>query len=358
MNYSYPVLEKYTYLNTSGIGLIPEEHMKAANAYNKDLLENGSIAFERWRMESYPRQRKLVAGFIGCKESELAFLPNYSFGLIAVMPILNRYKRVLLFRDDYPSLRDPFVLQDHEITWVDSLDGFFIDQDEIKKKLEEENIELLVLSHVQYLSGFKVDVEDLGKFCQERGIVFTVDGTQSIGRVPFDFESSGIDILITSNYKWMNAGFGSAFLCIRQAFLDKHPAKVAGYGSYVMKNGDFVYEPSILSYEGGHLNCSGLNILEASINQKNELGNKNLIHKGNALLESLIKGLDEIRYPILGESNLWHRAGIVCIPGDQESYEELRNKGVILTFRNGHFRLGPHFYNSEEDVKEFIRYLD
>ncbi len=358
LHYSYPVLDQYTYLNTSGIGLIPNEHMEAANAYNKDLLENGSIAFERWRSENYPRLRKLVSDFVGCSNSELAFLPNFSFGLVGLMPILVPFEKVLLYRDDYPSLRDPFVLHGFDVSWVDSEDGFFIDQDEIKRKLLNDNIRLLAISHVQYLSGFKVDVEDLGKFCRENGIIFVVDTTQSLGRIPINFNDSGMTIMISSNYKWMNAGFGSALMCIKQEFLEAHPAKVAGYGSYTFTEEGFIYKPSILSYEGGHLNCSGLNILEAAIAQKHELGFSETIIKGNELMKRLLEGLRQISYPIIGNENMDHRAGIVCVPGDEEKSSFLKEKNVILTFRNGHFRLGPHFYNSEEEIDNFLAILD
>ena len=358
MTYTYPVLERYLYLNTSGIGLIPEEHMEAANEYNLDLLQNGSMAFERWRAENYPRLRTLVSKFVGCKESELAFLPNYSFGLVALMPILNRYKKVLLYRDDYPSLRDPFVLHGFDVTWIESPDGFHIDEDEIKKSLLENGIKLLVMSHVQFLSGYCIGLEDLGKFCSENGITFIVDATQSLGRVPIDFDASGMDIMISSNYKWMNSGFGSGVLCIKEKFLEENPAKVAGYGSYIFSDEGFVYKPSILSYEGGHLNCSGLNILEASIKQKNQEGLDNQIAKAQQILVELIDGLKGINHPFLGGANHAHRAGIVCIPGNEDVFNHLKKNNVVVTFRNGHFRLGPHFYNSSEEIERFIGILE
>ncbi len=355
--YTYPALDRHAYLNTSGIGLIPEEHIQASRDFNDDLLLNGSLAFEKWRAEDYPRIRTKASEFIGCKESELAFLPNFSFGLIAILPIIQVHKKVLLYRDDYPSLRDPFVLGDYEVSWVESPDGFFIDTEEIKGKLLKEDIQLFVISHVQYLSGFCIAVDELGAFCQENGITFVVDTTQSLGRTELNFERSGIDILISSNYKWMNSGFGSGVLCIRQKFLEENPAKVAGYGSYTMENGDFFYEPSILSYEGGHLNCSGLNMLDASLSLKKEIGAQKIIQKGDDLLEYLILQLASIDYPILGDNSLENRAGIVCIPGNSDQFEELRKANIQVTFRNGHFRIGPHFYNKLKDIDTLINSL-
>jgi cysteine desulfurase / selenocysteine lyase len=358
MNYSYPALDISNYLNTSGIGLIPEEHIEAGNSYNQDLLKNGSVAFERWRAENLPRLREKVSKFVGCSKEELAFLPNFTLGLISLMPLLLSYKKVLLFKDDYPSLRDPFVLNDFDITWVSSEDGFYFDVELIKKLLLGNDIKLLAISHVQYLSGFKVDIEDLGNFCRQHEITFLVDSTQSLGRVPFSFSSSNIDILISSNYKWMNAGFGSGILCIRKEFLEKNPAKVAGYGSYIMESGQFYYEPSILSYEGGHLNCNGLNLLEAAIDQKNEIGLPNIIAKGDELLKALLDGLNNLNIEILGGASMDFRAGIACIPGTHKQHGYLKQNRVIVTFRNEFFRLGPHFYNDLEDIDSFISIMD
>ncbi len=354
---NYPALNTYTYLNTSGIGLIPDEHLASAEEFNRELNQMGSLAFEKWRAEKYPELRKMVCEFVNCKNSELAFLPNYSFGLVSLLPQLKNYRKVLLYKDDYPSLRDPFVLGDYVVHFVESQDGFFIDPEEIKQKIINEGIQLFAISHVQYLSGFKADIDILGRFCKENNVVFLVDATQSLGRVNIDFDSLNTDILISSNYKWMNGGFGSGIMCIKDSFLKANPPQVAGYGSYLMKDGKFGYEPSTLSYEGGHLNCTGLNLLGVSLAQKNRIGPEKIINWDDQLLSSLVKGLDSIGQEILGPPDLSNRAGIVCVKGDELRYEKLRGNSLVLTFREGYFRLGPHFYNSLDQIEQTVDFF-
>ena len=128
--------------------------------------------------------------------------------------------------------------------------------------------------------------------------------------------------------------------------------------SYTMGPDHFYYEPSILSYEGGHLNCNGFNLVEAAIDQKNEIGLTNIINKGDELLQALIKGLRSLNIKILGEDNLENRAGIVCISGTPDQHDLLRKENVIVTFRNSHFRIGPHFYNSNENILDFLNFIE
>src|SRR5690606_29437753 len=119
-------------------------------------------------------------------------------------------------------------------------------------------------SHVQWLSGFKTDLQELSRFCREHDIWLIVDATQSLGAMPLNPVRLDIDVLISSNYKWMNAGFGSGVMYMCDDFFNEYTPKVGGNNSYTPVNGKMQYVPSVQSYEPGHPNMYGFSVLQAA----------------------------------------------------------------------------------------------
>ena len=91
---------------------------------------------------------------------------------------------------------------------------------------------MVVLSHVQYASGYTLDIHAIGELCKASDVLFVVDATQSIGAIPIDLSTLHADVLISSNYKWMNAAFGTGILYISDNFLKKYRPVVCGNQSY------------------------------------------------------------------------------------------------------------------------------
>lgn len=353
--YSQP--EGKVYFNTSSTGLISRKSMEAADLFNQGLHEFGGSHAERFKDEALPVIREDICKFIDADIDELALIPNFSHGLCAILPALTELKRMLLFSDDYPSLTQPFINHGFDIHWLESDDGFFMDLEGIKQLVLEHRIQILAISHVQYLSGFIVDLMDLGGFCRQNNVLLIVDGTQSLGAVPFSFKSSNVDIYIASNYKWMNAGFGTGILCMRQEILKKYPPKSGGFHSYKMLNDSWKYVPSIHSYEPGHLNMPGLAMLHEAVKFKMEIGVEQIAKHNSYLMNMLLNELKPTSHEIVGEATAENRAGIVSIKGDEKLFQHLSDHGFVAKFRQNTIRIGIHFYNTEEDVDRLVSCL-
>jgi selenocysteine lyase/cysteine desulfurase len=340
------------YLNTAASGLLSQESIDAAASFQEATLGNSIGALKHWMSENLPRLRKKTANLLGASEEEIGFVPNFSFGLLPIIHTLEPHlNNVLLYKDDYPSLNMPFELADFDIHYVESSDGFHISTEEIKSIIDQKEIEIVAISHVQYLTGFKIDIDELGEYCRDNGVVFIVDGTQSIGAVDCSFSKMTVDVLISSSYKWLNGGFGSAVLCIKKEFIDQFPPCIAGYGSL---DDDGNYTPSVKSFEPGHLNATGLLQLEKAVDQKLEHGLADIEKHNMALLQKLIDDFAEVSFSIRGSSSLNDRLTMVCFEADEDVFDYLINKNFSLTWRKGMIRVSPHFYNSEEDIDALI----
>lgn len=354
---SYPQPKQTTYFNTASCGLISSSGIEKAHQFNKSLYAQGSRAFEQFIGVKIPQIRKTICTFIDARVNEIALIPNFSYGLSAVIPAISILRRVLLIKNDYPSLTQQFLINDFEVFWIESRDGFTIDMEELKYSIIKNNIEILAISHVQWLTGFMIDIDELGMFCKKHNVLFILDGTQSLGAIPFSFNTSDVNIYISSNYKWMNAGFGTGIMCIKQETMKTYPPKIGGFNSYKYLEEQWEYLPSINSYEPGHLNMPGLVVLDDAINFKLELGINNIAEHNKNLMKKMLKAMDSSSIDLSGPGDNENRCNIIGIKGDAQLAKYLVNKGIIAKMRNDTIRIGIHFYNTEEDIDRLINFL-
>jgi len=346
------------YLNTASVGLVSEESVKAAQDFQHETLTNPSKAFMRWMEKDLVELRNRMAELVHTQPENVAFVSNFSFGIISVINCLKtKVKRVLLFKTDYPSLNMPFELGGFDISYVESPDDFAFTFEAIQKIIEHGKIEVVALSHVQFLTGFTFDFKQLSEYCREKGIVFILDVTQSIGAFEFDFSELSCDVLIASSYKWLNGGLGSGVLLVKPAFIEKFTPTFAGLGSLTMQGNDWSYVPSAKSFEPGHLNPLGLLQLSKSLENRLQQGVENVQKHNHELVKRLGNALQNSRFELIGGNDAKHLSNICCIKASQEVGNYLTEKEIYVTWRKGALRVSPHFYNNEADIDAFATAL-
>ena len=346
-----------TYLNTAASGLVPPEFTEAANRLYAELAVTASSRAEKWRDEEQPAIRQNMADFLGVPVGNVALIPNFSWAMNGIVHSLTGDEKVLLYTGDYPSLLEPFRINRFNITWVGDTDGFAIDIEELKAKLLSENIEVLAISHVQWMSGYKINLADLGSFCKEHDIWFVVDATQSMGAMPINPFELNIDVFIASNYKWMNAGFGTGLMYASDGFLEKYTPAVGGNNSYVIKDGKPQYTPGILSFEPGHPNMFGFTILNAAITNKMQIGLQAIEAHNKKLTQLLLDEIQGMNVQLVGELSTDNRASIVFLKDRNGLGELLKSNGIIVTHRMGLIRISMHYYTTEADVMALVKLL-
>ena len=251
---------------------------------------------------------------------------------------------------------EPFRINNFDITWVHDTDGFTIPVEEIKQKLVAEKINILAISHVQWMSGYKIELADLGAFCRQHNILFIVDATQSFGAIPINLAELDIDVLITSNYKWMNAGFGTGVMYVNNRFLETYTPAVGGNNSYTIKDGKPVYEPGILSFEPGHPNMYGFTVLGAAIQDKMQRGIEHIEAHNKMLTQMLIDEVAGLNVTLIGEPSVANRASIIFVKDENGLWAKLNEHGIICSQR-GNVRISMHYYNTVDDIRSLVKVL-
>lgn len=89
--------------------------------------------------------------------------------------------------------------------------------------------QLVAVSHVQFYSGFRVDLAAFGEICRDNDALLVVDGTQSVGVQSLDMQADGVDVLVVSAHKWMLGPVGIGFISFSErSFGHIHP-RIVGW---------------------------------------------------------------------------------------------------------------------------------
>lgn len=343
------------YLNTAGCGLISEASLEAGTKLYQHFTTNSSRCSEQWREKELPAIREEVAAFMEVPVDRIGFIPNFSYAMNALVMSLTGKERVLLYKGDYPSVYGPFVENGFDISWLASRDGFTIALTDIEIALSSSAIDILAISHVQWKTGFKLELKKLTEICHKYGTALIMDITQSLGACELDLVDSEIDVVMASHYKWMNSGFGNGVIYFHPSFLQKYPQRVTGASS-------LEYENSARSFEPGGLNMYGLSLLAAAIKEKQAIGIAGIANHNMRLTQSLLNGLATLKdhLEITGPYSIDSRSSIVVLV-DQEKpgagtlgqwLEDTRQ--IIVTRRDGTLRLSMHFYNTPEEIQSLL----
>ena len=343
------------YFDTPSSGLFSEASKEAVDRFNTEMLVNPSKVSEWFRNDRLPVLRNLLSQFLNASISDIALIPNTSFGLNSILASLKNIQSVLLYEKEYLGLTMPFEIGDYSIHSFKDIDGYHWDNSSIKKKLLDNKVELFVFSSVQWLTGYIADVSDLCAFCREHGIITIDDYSQSMGSLKFSFNDSDMDIALFSNYKWMNAGFGSGVMCMKSEFLKQNKPVLAGYNSAAPLFDFDNFKPNIRCYEPGHLNLHAFSALIPSLEHKLDLGIEQIEAKNISLSKSFIDGAQNIGFEIVGDK--LNRSSIVLLKNKTDLKNHLDQHEVACQERGAGIRFGFHYHNTIEEVNDCLEIL-
>jgi selenocysteine lyase/cysteine desulfurase len=228
-----------------------------------------------------------------------------------------------------------------------------------------ERTRVVTISHVEFASGFRNDIQALGEICRERDIWFVVDAIQSLGAIEVDVKSANVDILAADGHKWLLAPEGAAiFYCAdekRERLINTNVGWASVINPRDFLNYDLTQKPDATRFEEGSYNSVGLYGLRAAIELLLEIGITAVERHLLELTGHLITGLETKGYHVITPRADSERAGIVIFAGDRhtpaEIYEILHAENIITAERGTGVRVSPHFYNTTSEIERLLEVL-
>ncbi|MEO8329184.1 MAG: aminotransferase class V-fold PLP-dependent enzyme, partial [Candidatus Nanopelagicales bacterium] len=176
---------------------------------------------------------------------------------------------------------------------ADPVDG--IGPDSVRSLLADD-VALVAFSHVDFRSGVIADVKALTDQAHAAGALVLWDLAHSVGSVPIELDSLGVDLAVGCTYKYLNAGPGApGFLYVRRDLQERLRNPVQGWwGVRNMFDMDAPYEPAsgITRFMTGTPGVGGLAAVEEGAALIAEAGLTALRAKTVQLTEYLIELAD------------------------------------------------------------------
>jgi cysteine desulfurase / selenocysteine lyase len=308
-----------------------------------------------------------LASLINTFPDRIAFVDNTTNGIniLAAGLKLKQGDHILLNDLEFPANVYPFLnLQKNGIIidYAKSHDGIVSAEDIIENIVPETR--LISISQVQFLTGYRVDLEKIGKVCREKDIFFSVDAIQGLGAVRLDVNKDNIDFVSAGSQKWLLGLQGLGFVYVSEKLQDNIDQDCVGWLSVEDAWDLLHYELKLKNtadrYQGGTLNSIGIYALNASLklfkhNGFNEIENK-VIENTSYFLEQL----GDTRFkPIINGLDKSNLSGIISFKDKdwKKIYDSLLNENIDCSVRLGYVRMSPHFYNIKEEIDKVVDIL-
>jgi len=304
---------------------------------------------------------------LNCPAERIAYTDNTTNGINILASGINWKKgdRILLNDLEFPANVYPFLNLRKigvEIDMVKSHNGIVSAEDIIENI--KPDTRLVSISFVQFLTGYKVDLEKIGNYCDENGIIFSVDAIQGLGALRLDVNKCKIDFLSAGTQKWLLGLQGFAFIYLTEKLQNKLDMGYVGWLSvedaWNLLQYDLTPLKTAARYQNGTIShigaCAFRGSLDLFLNFSWDEIENQVIDNASYLASSLKKiGIVPLLYGCAKE-NL---SGIVTFKHDdaQKLFEHLATNKVSCAVREGMIRMSPHFYNSKEEIDKAIDVL-
>lgn len=249
--------------------------------------------------------------------------------------------------------------------------------DNLKKMLDEtENVKVITVAQVSNVLGFEAPVEEIGQICKERGIIFVVDGAQSVAHLPIDVQKMNCDFFCFSGHK-MCGPTGIGVMYGKYEMLDKLWPSIFGGESNARfnKNGNLILKKPPEKFESGTQPIEGAIGMGAAATYIESIGREN-IHNYELMLKQHF--LDRADAELKDKIEIYNRdskSGIITFnvydkgqlifPQDVASY--LSSQGIAVRSGQhcaklmgdvvnapGTVRASLYFYNNLNDVDRLV----
>lgn len=315
--------------------------------------------------------RGLLGRLINASPERIALIPAVSYGMaIAARNVpLRAGQNVVLAAEEFPSnvygwrercrevgavLRTvprPVDAQHPARAWSDAFVAAM-----------DEDTAAVSLSSVHWTDGTRFDLGAIGRRAREVGACFIVDGTQSVGALPFDFAQVQPDLLVCAGYKWLLGPYQCGFAAFGDRLIGGAPIE---HNWIARENSqDFArlidyrdtFQPGARRFDvGERSNFITVPMLVAAVRQILDWGVEAIQQYCGGLHPALHQALGESPFTIAPpEDRAAHLFGIRLSAGaaarSPAIVEELRRRDVHVSLRGTSIRVSPHVYNTPEDM--------
>lgn len=327
----------------------------------------------------YDEARDVVRDFIHCNNSrEVIFTSGTTMSINMIVfgymrKFLKEGDEVLLTKAEHASNVLPWIKLSEEkkiaIKYMELDNDYSLSVDSVLKSITDKT-KVVSIAHVTNVIGDIRDIDTIGKICHDKGILFCVDGAQSVPHIKVDFIKSNIDFLSFSGHKMLGPT-GIGVLVGREKLLEDMEPLCYGGGmnSYFEADNSYELKKIPTKFEAGTPPIAEVIGLAEAIKYLNSIGIENISKHEGELKKYLVSKLEKIPNIVLYNKN--SPSGILAfnIKGvfAQETSIYLNHYHIYVRAGNhctkmlkddlgvkNTVRVSMYLYNTKEDVDRLV----
>ena len=243
----------------------------------------------------------------------------------------------------------------------------------LERELSASKYDLMIMSHASNVCGTVQPLEEAAEICAKFGVPLVADTAQTAGVIELNASELGLSALCFTGHKGLMGPQGTGGIIWEPDFASRvEPIITGGTGSY----SHLEYQPEELpdKFESGTPNLPGIAGLNAALEWLKNTGVKNIADRENKIGGRLLEKLNEIDDVILtGHHDMNERVSVFSfnVRGKDNGIlaDELSRCGfetrpglhcapsahrTLGTFPQGALRVSPGYFNTENDIDEFV----
>lgn len=320
--------------------------------------------------------RRLFARLINAPDpNAVAIIPSVSYGIgvAARNTPLARGQNIVLLEEQFPGnvygWRRLAQERGGEVRMVGPGEGGRRGWRWNEKILEaiDGDTGVVALAPVHWTDGTLFDLEAIGRRAREVGAALVIDGTQSVGALPFDVQELRPDALIVASYKWLMGPYSIGVGYFGPRFAHGVPLEetwIAREGSedfQALVDYQDGYQPGAVRYDvGERSNFILVPMLVQALRLILEWEPDRIQEYTTGLSRDLLEEAATLGFPVEEKAfRVGHIFGLRVPDGLEMARldQALRNEGVSASLRGTALRVSPNVYNDPSDIEALGRAL-
>jgi len=305
----------------------------------------------------------------------IAIVPSVSYGMANVARNLKigRGEKIIVAAEQFPSNYYPWqrlcletgAVIDAVQPPIEQSQRGAIWNERILSSIDN-NTRAVAIGNVHWADGTLFQLEQIRKRTKEVGALLIIDGTQSVGVLPFDVKKIQPDALVCAGYKWLLGPYSIGLAYYGEYFDNGIPIEESWLNR--MDSEDFSalvdyqasYQNGSLRYDvGEHNNFVLVPMLIKSIAQLNKWGVQNMQDYIKSITTPAIESLREKGYWVEDDAYRGgHLFGLRKLRQDAQKIREVLNRNNIFVSQRGDaIRVAPNVYNDSKDMSRLVKAL-
>ncbi|WP_452228328.1 aminotransferase class V-fold PLP-dependent enzyme [Lacinutrix sp. MEBiC02404] len=226
---------------------------------------------------------------------------------------------------------------------------------------------VVAMGNIHWSNGDLFDLKAISKKAKQQSALLIIDGSQSVGALPFSVKEIQPDALICAGYKWLFGPYGCAYAYFGEYFDNGNPIEenwsnrldsenFAGLTNYQSE-----YKPLANRYSVGESgNFIYVKMQIAALQQILEWTPKAIQEYCSTISAEAIKELRELGCKIKADDLRTHHLFGIELPENTNLdalKKDLASNNIFVSFRGNYIRISCHLFNTSEDFKPLIKCL-